>query len=96
MTTVVPSGNAEPEASPPVRTIVAPGALSLTVGGVKVTTALVFGKSTETLMSAGRLLMVGAMLSSTVTLAVAVAVLPLLSVTVRVPGRHLMHSPKRD
>ena len=80
VTVVVPFGKVEPEAG--LHTKVAPGQLSLTVG-LKVTTALHWLGSLQTVMFAGHVID-GAWQSFTVTVNEQDRVLPLVSVAVHV------------
>ena len=77
---VTPMGKALPEAGPSIWAMVAPGALSVTVGSVHVTTAVGRPASVSTEMSAGRPAMTGSSESVTVTVKLADAALPAVSV----------------
>jgi hypothetical protein len=79
-TVVVPFGNTEPDAG--AQTVVAPGQLSFMVG-LKVTTAEQLPGSVLTVMLAGHVI-VGGILSTTVTVNEQLAVLPAASLAVQV------------
>ena len=79
---VTPTGNVLPETSPAVCAIVDPVQLSAEVGATHVTSAPQTPASLFTAMSAGKLSIVGASLSVTVTVKLAEKVLELASVAV--------------